>query len=149
MIRRPRPLSSLHRRARARWSGDRGTMALSLAIVFPTVLTLVLLVVQASLWWYASQIALSAAREGAEAGRIKGGTETAAKQRATDFVRRFGNLAELDGPSALDTRTTDLTTFRMSVSVKPLSLLPGVTMPPVRQYVDAPLEKFVRQGGKP
>lgn len=138
MIRRPRPIIG---------NGlDRGSMTISLAIVFPAVLTIVLLVVQAALWWYASQVALSAAREGADAGRIKGGTQAAANQRVSDFLQRFGSLAELE---RTDMTGTDDTTFHMSVTVRPLNVLPVLTMPDVTQYVDAPREKFVPQGGQP
>ncbi|MFD0331339.1 TadE/TadG family type IV pilus assembly protein [Streptacidiphilus monticola] len=44
-------------------------MSLSLAMVFPAVLLLVLLVVQGSLVWYDQQVAESAAREAGEAAR--------------------------------------------------------------------------------
>ena len=121
-------------------------MAISLAIVFPAVLTMVLLVVQASLWWYASQVALSAAREGADAGRIQGGTPAAAQQKVADFLQRFGSLAE---PVRTDLTGTDGTTFHLSVTVRPLNVLPVFDMPDVTRYVDAPIEKFVPQGGQP
>ncbi|MDH6575161.1 pilus assembly protein [Kitasatospora sp. MAP5-34] len=121
-------------------------MTISLAIVFPAVLTIVLLVVQAALWWYASEVALTAAREGADAGRIMGGTQAAADQRVTDFLGRFGSLAR---PAGTDMGGTDGTTFHISVTVKPLNVLPMLTMPDVTRYVDAPREKFVPQGGQP
>ncbi|GAA2148499.1 hypothetical protein GCM10009760_40630 [Kitasatospora kazusensis] len=129
-----------------RLARDRGAMAISLAIVFPAVLTVVLLVVQTALWWYASQVALTAAREGADAGRIVGGSRPAADRRVADFLQRFGSLAE---PAGTDMSGTDGTTFHISVTVKPLSILPLPAMPDVTRHVDAPIEKFVPQGGQP
>ncbi|GAA5016539.1 hypothetical protein GCM10025734_66320 [Kitasatospora paranensis] len=55
---------------------DRGAVILSLAVLFPVVLTAVMLVVQASLWWYADQVALTALREGVDAGRVRGRRRT-------------------------------------------------------------------------
>ena len=50
-------------------------MSISLAIVFPVVLLLLLLVVQAALIWYDRQVALTAAREGVDAGQITDGQQ--------------------------------------------------------------------------
>ncbi|GAA0689071.1 hypothetical protein GCM10010193_49020 [Kitasatospora atroaurantiaca] len=121
-------------------------MTLSLAIIFPVVLFMVMLVVQASLWWYANQAALTAAREGADAGRIQGGTREAGDRRATDFLRRLGSLAE---PVEVNSGDTDDTTFRMTITVRPQSVVPGLENLTVTQHVSAPREKFVPQGGKP
>ncbi|MGK4584320.1 TadE/TadG family type IV pilus assembly protein [Kitasatospora sp. HPMI-4] len=120
-------------------------MTLSLAIVFPAVLAMVVLVVQAALWWYASQAALTAAREGADAGRITGGTPTKAVQRATDFLDRQGALAE---PMAV-LPGGDAQMFSLRVSVRAQSLLPGMTGMTIVRQVTAPREKFVPQGGQP
>ncbi|MER5639419.1 TadE family protein [Kitasatospora sp. NPDC002227] len=125
---------------------------MSLAIVFPAVLTMVLLVVQASLWWYAAQVALSAAREGADAGRVQGGSADLASWRAADFVRRFGTLAQLqEAKGAKSTKAVPPATesFRMTVTVRPLSLLPVIHLPDISRSVEAPVEKFVAPGQQP
>ena len=54
---------------------DRGAVVLGLAILFPIMLTAVMLVVQASLWWYADQAALTALRT----RRVRGGLDVAVR----------------------------------------------------------------------
>ncbi|WP_052681263.1 TadE/TadG family type IV pilus assembly protein [Saccharothrix sp. ST-888] len=120
-------------------------MTLSLAIVFPAVLLMVVLVVQAALWWYASQAALTAAREGTDAGRIRGGTPQRAVQRASDFLDRQGSLAE----RVEVVPGGDAQMFSLRVSVRAQSLLPGMSGMTIVRQVTAPREKFVPQGGRP
>ncbi|WP_441249028.1 TadE/TadG family type IV pilus assembly protein [Kitasatospora sp. McL0602] len=124
-------------------------MAISLAIVFPAVLAIVLLVVQVALWWYAGQVAMSAAREGADAGRVydfsgnPAAARDAAAKRGAGFVQRFGGLAEWRGADAAVVGTT----LHMSVTVRPLSLLPILSAPDITRHVDVPVERYVPQGG--
>ncbi|MFJ9517301.1 TadE/TadG family type IV pilus assembly protein [Kitasatospora sp. NPDC101801] len=137
MNRRP---TSRHRR------GDRGALTISLALVFPVVLFLVFLVVQAALYWYAGQAALTAAREGADAGRVRGGTPEAGELRARDFLNRVGRLAE---PVTVDPNGGDLTSFEIVVTVRPLAVLPGFDRFTITRQVTAPREKFVPQAVQP
>lgn len=132
------------RRPPLRRRGDRGALTLSLALVFPVVLALVFVVVQVSLNWYADQAALTAAREGADAGRIRGGTPEAAERRAREFLARVGDLA---APVAVDPNGGDETTFRITVQVRPQAVLPGFDWPVITRQVSAPREKFVPQPG--
>ncbi|MET8624147.1 TadE/TadG family type IV pilus assembly protein [Kitasatospora sp. NPDC004669] len=118
-------------------------MSISLAVVFPVVLLLVLLVVQASLWWYDRQVALTAAREGVDAGRVQGNAtdevkNAAAERQARDFLDR-------QGVHAYEVRTGDSTpeTIRVTVELTPPLLIPGLTAPRIRQYAEAPRERFV------
>ncbi|MFI6443847.1 TadE/TadG family type IV pilus assembly protein [Kitasatospora sp. NPDC050543] len=126
-------------------------MSLSLAIVFPAVLTLVLLVVQGSMWWYARQVALTAAREGVDAGRHQGRIadaekDAAARRQAADFLGRQGGV--VDGYRvSTDGSTAEL--IRVSVTVKPLFLIPGVAGVELTQHASAPRERFVPQVGGP
>jgi hypothetical protein len=136
--------SGPHRQRRTR--RDAGSMSLSLAIVFPAVLTMVLLVVQASLWWYARQVALTAAREGAETGRSRGSDPAAGAARARDFLARSGGVVS-DGAVSL-AGTTD-TEIRITVSVHAQSLLPGIAGHRITQHVTAPRERFTGPGEAP
>ncbi|MFG2842123.1 TadE/TadG family type IV pilus assembly protein [Kitasatospora sp. NPDC048296] len=118
-------------------------MSISLAIVFPVVLLLVLLVVQASLWWYDRQVALSAAREGVDAGRVQGNAtdeakDEAARRQARDFLDR-------QGVHGYEVVTDGSTSERIKVTVEltPPLLIPGLTGPSIRQYAEAPRERFV------
>ncbi|KQV04699.1 MULTISPECIES: TadE/TadG family type IV pilus assembly protein [unclassified Kitasatospora] len=137
MIRRP---TIRHR------PGDRGALTLSLALVFPVVLFLVFLVVQASLYWYAGQAALTAAREGADAGRVRGGTPEAGERKAREFLTRVGDLAE---PVTVDPTGGDPNTFKIVVTVRPLAVLPGFDGFTITRQVTAPREKFVPQAVQP
>ncbi|MDH6706842.1 Flp pilus assembly protein TadG [Kitasatospora sp. MAA19] len=118
-------------------------MSVSLAIVFPVVLVLLLLVVQAALWWYDRQLALTAAREGVDAGRVQGNATDEAKneaagRQASDFLDRQGVRSY--------TVTTDGSTpelIRVTVAVRPPLLIPGLSAPSLRQFAEAPRERFV------
>ncbi|MFB7906322.1 TadE/TadG family type IV pilus assembly protein [Kitasatospora sp. NPDC059146] len=124
-------------------------MSISLAIVFPVVLLLLLLVVQAALIWYDRQVALTAAREGVDAGRVQGNatasaaTEAAARQ-ARDFLDRQGVHAYQVGT---DGSSDD--TIKVTVELTPPLLIPGLTGPTVRQFAEAPRERFVPPVVKP
>ncbi|MFJ9695235.1 TadE/TadG family type IV pilus assembly protein [Kitasatospora sp. NPDC101183] len=118
-------------------------MSLSLAFVFPVVLFLLLLIVQASLWWYERQLALTAAREGVDAGRVQGNAtdevkNEAARRQARDFLERQGahSYTVLTDGSSPDT-------IRVTVEVTAPLLLPGLHGPAIRQYAEAPRERFV------
>ncbi|MFJ8042033.1 TadE family protein [Kitasatospora sp. NPDC096147] len=126
--------------------GDRGALTLSLALVFPLALFLVFLVVQAALYWYAGQAALTAAREGVEAGRARGGTPESGERRADDFLNRTGELAQR---VEIRTGESDPQTFRIAVTVRPLAVVPGFDRLLITREVSAPRERFVPQGGTP
>ncbi|AXI76853.1 TadE/TadG family type IV pilus assembly protein [Peterkaempfera bronchialis] len=121
-------------------------MSISLAIVFPVVLTMVLLVVQASLWWYARQVALTAAREGAEAGRLLNAAPADGTARARTFLDRAGTA--ISDPQVSAAGSTD-TEIRISVTVRAQSLLPGLSGQLITQHVTAPRERFVPQEATP
>ncbi|MET8700706.1 TadE family protein [Kitasatospora sp. NPDC004723] len=118
-------------------------MSLSLAIVFPIVLILVLAVAQTGLWWYHRQLALSAAREGVDAGRIQGNRSDeqkneAARLQAADFLDRQGDRDHrvlTDGSSPV--------LIRVTVEVKAPVIVPFITPPTVTQFAEAPRERFV------
>ncbi|RKT11783.1 TadE-like protein [Streptomyces sp. 1114.5] len=132
-----------------RRGGDRGSMSVSLAIVFPVVLLLLLLVVQAALWWYDRQVALTAAREGVDAGRVQGnatdeGKNAAAERQARDFLDR-------QGVRSYEVRTSGSTadTIRVTVQLTPPMLIPGLSAPAITQFAEAPRERFVPPAVKP
>ncbi|WP_380281249.1 TadE/TadG family type IV pilus assembly protein [Kitasatospora purpeofusca] len=118
-------------------------MSLSLAIVFPVVLLLVLAVAQTGLWWYQRQLALSAAREGVDAGRTQGDRSDeqkneAARRQAEDFLVLQGNRDHrvlTDGSSPV--------LIRVTVEVKAPVIVPFITPPTVTQFAEAPRERFV------
>ncbi|MBD0692031.1 hypothetical protein BG452_37110 [Streptomyces sp. CBMA123] len=114
-----------------------------MAIVFPVVLLLLLLVVQAALIWYDRQVALTAAREGVDAGRAQGDTteqakNEAAKRQARDFLDRQGVRTYQVGT---DGSTAE--TIKVTVELTPPLLIPGLTGPSIRQFAEAPRERFI------
>lgn len=134
------------RRPRGPRPPDQGAVTISLAILFPTVLAVLLLVVQASIWWYADQVALTAAREGVDAGRSRDSRPGDAQARVREFLASFGTMAELD--TVQD--GSDGTTERLTVRVRTQSVLPVVfDHLRIEQTASAPKEKFVPQGGTP
>ncbi|MGW3039567.1 TadE/TadG family type IV pilus assembly protein [Kitasatospora sp. NPDC001159] len=120
-------------------------MSISLAIVFPVVLLLVLLVVQAALWWYDRQVALTAAREGVDAGRLQGNLEDKDKDKDAAAQRQAREFLDRQGVRSYEVRTDGSTdkTIRVTVELTPPLLIPGLTAPSIRQVAEAPRERFV------
>ncbi len=125
--------------AARRRGGDRGVISISLALVFPAVLFLVMLVAQIALAWYTNSIALAAARAGADAGRFRGSTPEVAQKRAQDFLAPFGGLV---GSTTVDPPNRTADSITVTVHVHPLLLLPGIDAA-VTQSASAPVEKYV------
>lgn len=71
-----------------RWRDDRGDTSIQMAIIFPFVLLATVAVIQASMWYYARQIALTAAREGLTAARAYQSSPAAGAARAQDLLGR-------------------------------------------------------------
>lgn len=114
-----------------------------MAIVFPVVLILILTVAQTGLWWYYRQLALTAAREGVDAGRVQGNRSDelkneAARKQAETFLARQGSkehVISTDGSTAV--------LIRVTVEVTAPVVIPFVTRPTVTQRVEAPRERFL------
>ncbi|MHA6765093.1 TadE/TadG family type IV pilus assembly protein [Streptacidiphilus sp. PAMC 29251] len=123
-------------------AGDGGVMSISLAMVFPLVLTLILLTVQGALWWYDRQVALSAARQGSEAARsfqADPGAGAAAANRFLDQVG--GGLTERS--VQVSPVTANSLTVTSTVTVRTQSLLPFLPGILITQTIVAPVERFV------
>ncbi|MFE0462799.1 TadE/TadG family type IV pilus assembly protein [Kitasatospora sp. NPDC058965] len=120
---------------------DRGVLSISFAIVFPAILLFVLLVVQTAMLWYSESVALSAAREGANAGRAYTSTDRNADAHtaATAFLDHFDGML---GTPTVDPVRVDAETITVTVHIQPVFLPPGVHLT-VTQQVRAPIERFV------
>ncbi|WP_369383255.1 TadE/TadG family type IV pilus assembly protein [Streptomyces sp. cg36] len=127
-----------------RWRDDRGDTSIQIAIVFPFVLLATLAVIQASMWYYARQIALTAAREGLTAARSYQSTpaDGAAQARhvlertAGDSLRGYSVAASSDGQRV-----------RIRVSGTALSMIPGVPGLHIRQSASGPVERWTVAAG--
>ncbi|WP_269757255.1 TadE/TadG family type IV pilus assembly protein [Streptomyces sp. CNZ748] len=123
-----------------RWADDRGDASIQMAIVYPFVLLAAIAVIQASMWYYARQIALTAAREGVTAARTyqAGPADGTARARlvlgrtAGDSLRSVSVSASSDGERV-----------RVQVRGVAQSLLPGFPGLTITQSASGPAERWV------
>ena len=123
-----------------RWADDRGDTSIQMAIIFPLVLLAALAVIQACMWYYARQIAVTAAREGATAAR------TYQASPADGVTRARGVLARTAGDSLRDydvTASSDGQRVRLTVTGHALSLIPGMPGLHITQRASGPKERWV------
>lgn len=116
--------------------GDRGATVLVVAITFPAVLVLLMLSVQAGLYWHAHQRADAAATRAAAAAARSGGTTADGQQAATAFLAG----APLDDATVTVTLGEDLAEANVTGTAP--ALVPGVVWQ-VHANAEAPAERFV------
>ncbi|WP_405933675.1 TadE/TadG family type IV pilus assembly protein [Streptomyces sp. NBC_00827] len=126
-----------------RWREDRGDTAIQMAIIYPFVLLATVAVVQASLWYYARQIALTAAREGLTAARAYQATPADGAAQAQDVLGRTAGDSLL-GHSI--TVSSSGQRVRVQVSGTAQSMIPGVPGLQVTQSASGPLERWTVPG---
>lgn len=119
---------------------ERGSLTLELAVVFPAVLAVLMLVVQTGLYLYAREVALDAARQGADAARLQTGTVSAGLAAAETFARRAGSGSLLDPQASATGSTGEL--VRITVTGHAPSLLPFLGGWDITQAALAPVERF-------
>ncbi|MGV9248714.1 TadE/TadG family type IV pilus assembly protein [Streptomyces sp. NPDC003710] len=125
-----------------RWRDDRGDTSIQMAIIFPFVLLATVAVIQASMWYYARQIALTAAREGANAARSYQSSPADGAAQARNVLGRTAGDS-LSGYSV--SASSDGQRVRIQVSGTALSMIPGVPGLHITQSASGPVERF-RQG---
>ncbi|MDG9709726.1 pilus assembly protein [Streptomyces sp. DH10] len=114
-----------------------------MAIVFPFVLLATVAVIQASMWYYARQIALTAAREGLTAARAyESSTADGAAQGRDVLGRTAGD--SLRGYSV--SVSSDGERVRVEVSGTALSMIPGLSGLQVSQSASGPVERWTVPG---
>lgn len=136
-----RPVPTAPNRTGWYW-GDRGESSIQMVIVFPFVILVTITVVQASMWVYARNIALTAAREGVAAARTYQAPEEAGAARARETLGRIAgsSLAE----SAVSTAGSSAGEVRVTVTGLAPSMIPGVAGLSVSQSAGAPRERWVQ-----
>lgn len=119
--------------------GDAGSFSLELAVLFPAFLLLLLVIVQAALYFFARNLATSAAQQGADVARLQGNTAADGASTATTFVTRQGGgiLDHL----AVTTSGSTPTQVQVSVTGHVLTLVPGLSFT-VTQQATAPVERY-------
>ncbi|MFD8952803.1 TadE/TadG family type IV pilus assembly protein [Streptomyces xanthophaeus] len=121
-------------------SDDRGEASIQMAIVFPFVILVTVTVVQASMWFFARNIALTAAREGVAAARTYQSPEGAGAARARETLGRIAGDS-LTG-TTVSTAGSTATEVRVTVTGTAPSLIPGVAGLSVSQSAGAPRERW-------
>ncbi|MFE2470119.1 TadE family protein [Streptomyces mirabilis] len=128
----------------SRWHDDRGDASVQMAIVFPFVLLAAIAVIQASMWYYARQIALTAAREGLSAARSYQASPTDGAARAQDVLGRTAGDS-LRGAS-VSTTGSNGQRVRVQVSGIAQSMLPGVPGLRITQSASGAVERWTVPG---
>jgi Flp pilus assembly protein TadG len=120
---------------------DAGALTLSYVIVFPAFLLAILAIVQVSLYYTAHNLALAAARQGADVARAYNSTDDAGANAALALISQDGS-GMLTSPQAVATRTA--TTVQVTVTGNAWSVLPVLGLPTaVSETVQEPIERFV------
>ncbi|WP_331726203.1 TadE family protein [Streptomyces sp. NBC_01276] len=125
-------------RVRRPW--DRGEASIQMAIVFPFVILITVAVVQASMWVFARNIALTAAREGVAAARTYQAPEGAGAARARETLDRIAG--DSLGQATVSTSGSTATEVRVTVTGQAPSLIPGLSGLSVSQSAGAPRERW-------
>lgn len=123
-----------------RWADDRGDASIQMAIVYPFVLLATIAVIQASMWYYARQIALTAAREGVTAARAYQAGPGDGTARAREVLGRTAGDS-LRSPSV--TAGSNGERVRVQVSGIAQSMIPGVPGLTITQSASGPVERWV------
>lgn len=117
---------------------QRGEAAVETVLVVPIVLFLILLVIQAGLWFHGSQLVEAAAQEGVQAGRVETGTVSAAEGRAKQFVTSLS--PSIAATTEVQASRTSSTT-RVTVTAQVQQVVPGLRLA-VSGVAEGPTERF-------
>ncbi|MBW0113813.1 TadE family protein [Pseudonocardia abyssalis] len=112
-----------------------GSTGVEMALLWVTMLLIILAVVQVALLFYAGQLALTAAQDAVRTGRLYDADPTlnAARDQATSFLDRAAGTALQKVVVTADVVTAG--TVRVRVEGEALSLIPGVPLSVVREAV--------------
>ena len=125
-------------RRRRNPTDETGSVSTEVVIAAPALMLLILLSVQFGIWYHASNVARSAAREGVRAARVEGASALDGETEARDFLAQAGGALE-DQPNV--TAQRDLDVARVEVNGRAVSLVPGFRLP-VRAVSESPVERF-------
>ncbi|MEV6699240.1 TadE family protein [Streptomyces sp. NPDC051453] len=114
-----------------------------MAIVFPFVLLLTVAVVQASMWYYARQIALTAAREGLSAARSYQASPADGAARAREVLNRTAGDSLMSSSVSTAGGGQRVT---VEVSGTAQSMLPGVPGLRITQSASGTVERWTKPG---
>ncbi|MGW2936336.1 TadE/TadG family type IV pilus assembly protein [Streptomyces sp. NPDC001156] len=125
------------------WRDDRGDTSIQMAIVFPFVLLATVAVIQASMWYYARQIALTAAREGASAARSYQASPGDGAARAREVLGRTAGDSLLSYSVFAGSSGQRV---QVQVSGRAQSMIPGLSGLKITQSASGPVERWTVPG---
>jgi Flp pilus assembly protein TadG len=111
-------------------------------LAVPVLLFVIMLVIQAGLWFHGSQLAEAAAQEGVQAGRSANGSAAAAEACARDFLGRL-SPSVASSAQVLVRRTPEVT--RVEITGRVQQVVPGLALT-VSGAAEAPTERFREDG---
>lgn len=131
-----------------RLRGDAGAATTEFVIAAPALLFMLMLIVQAGLWFHGISVASAAAQEGARAASLQGANIGVGKTVAEDFCADLApNL--LSGVNAQPSESGDTVRVTVSANVVAVFALPGVDLTlPVHETAERTREVF-RPGSPP
>jgi Flp pilus assembly protein TadG len=133
------------RSALRRWARrDDGALILTYVIIVPVFMLAIMVIIQGALWYLGREAALAAARQGADAARVRGAPAGAGPQAALAFARDNAS-GYLLGVTATGGGST-AATIQIRVSGHVPTFVPGLAID-ITQVVQAPAEKFIAPAG--
>jgi Flp pilus assembly protein TadG len=122
-------------------SSERGTASLELALVIPTLMLLVLGVLQFGLWYHAQNVVKTAALEGARVAAAEDGTAGAGRARALALVTDgLGSAVNDSGATA--SVGPDSARVRVTARLQGLLPIPGLGSFPLASESSVFRERF-------
>jgi Flp pilus assembly protein TadG len=118
---------------------ERGAATLELAVTIPTVLFLVLLVIQFALWQHAGHVVTAAAQEAVSSAQAEDGSGAVGERAGRALLAAAGS-GLVDGQSVVVTRTGS--SVRAVVRGRAVVVVPGFALP-VTGVAEGPVERFV------
>ncbi|WP_308465219.1 TadE/TadG family type IV pilus assembly protein [Rathayibacter soli] len=131
-------MMTIHLRGTLRQLGREDGVATS-AIVIPGTVLLVVIALQCALWFLGGNIAQNAAMDAYRDARAYQSTTDAGTAAAGSVLTLTGGF--LDNPTVQVQRTA--TTVTVTVTGDAVSLIPGLSLPPVQRSITGPVERWI------
>lgn len=125
------------RRLTRRAASERGAAIVEAVVIFPVMLTLIFLGIQAGLMYWGRAVAMGAAQQGARAAAAKNATSQDGFDAAESFASQ--SSAGVTDVSVQGGRGADTATYTVSLST--MSVIPGWD-PHLTQTASMPVEKL-------
>ncbi|MBC2901894.1 TadE/TadG family type IV pilus assembly protein [Streptomyces cupreus] len=117
---------------------ERGAVTTEMVIIMPVLLTMVLLLAQAAVWWHAVHIAQATSAHALAVARVQDGTVSGGQKEAQRILDQLGR-GPLRSAHVTVTRTADRT--EVHVTGTATSVVPFLHLP-VRTHASGPVEQF-------